>query len=489
MFLTHTKTKIDLPVAIFQKTLATVFLGATVLFVAGVLFMAGYSATYEDKILPNIYAGSVLLGGKEVNAVSSEILTATANFDKQHSLALSYNGEKYYPSLIDLGIEIDINQTARQAALYGRDTEGLDRFFEMVNSLVSDQIIPLAVNVDQDKLADYIKNNLSQLEVMAQDAYINFDSGEPRPVPAKEGLAIDRKILSQKIVQAVSNLKPDKIELQIVAVYPDVDYQEAEELAQVAKKIIREPIILSYQDYAYKIESKEIASWLISTKNPKTSKLELSIQESALNKTLDRIGADFENKPQNKIIIAAKENTVVIQEGVEGQIADRKKALEDIAKVLFKNADRAVDLVLVSSAPQEEHEYVPTAPSSEGNVIAVNLTRQRVYAYENGELIYATKVSTGRAGYETPSGQFKIYAKDRSAKMSGPGYYLPGVPYIMWYKGDYSLHGTYWHNNFGYPMSHGCSNLPTLSAEWLFNWAPVGTSVYIANELDGALVY
>ncbi len=61
--------------------------------------------------------------------------------------------------------------------------------------------------------------------------------------------------------------------------------------------------------------------------------------------------------------------------------------------------------------------------------------------------------------------------------MRGPGYDLPGVPYTMYFYKGYALHGTYWHNNFGHPMSHGCVNLRTSDAGWLFNWASVGTPV------------
>jgi lipoprotein-anchoring transpeptidase ErfK/SrfK len=63
--------------------------------------------------------------------------------------------------------------------------------------------------------------------------------------------------------------------------------------------------------------------------------------------------------------------------------------------------------------------------------------------------------------------------------MTGPGYYLPNVPYTMYFYRGYGLHGTYWHANFGRPMSHGCVNLPTYEAQWLFNWAPVGTLVNV----------
>jgi lipoprotein-anchoring transpeptidase ErfK/SrfK len=63
--------------------------------------------------------------------------------------------------------------------------------------------------------------------------------------------------------------------------------------------------------------------------------------------------------------------------------------------------------------------------------------------------------------------------------MSGPGYYLPGVPYTMYFYKGYGLHGTYWHSNFGTPMSHGCVNLKTEDAGWLYNWASIGTIVNI----------
>jgi lipoprotein-anchoring transpeptidase ErfK/SrfK len=76
-------------------------------------------------------------------------------------------------------------------------------------------------------------------------------------------------------------------------------------------------------------------------------------------------------------------------------------------------------------------------------------------------------------------GRFKIYAKYRSAPMSGPGYYLPGVPWTMYFHKGYAIHGTYWHNNFGTRMSHGCINMKTPEAKWLFKWAPKGTLVVV----------
>lgn len=114
-----------------------------------------------------------------------------------------------------------------------------------------------------------------------------------------------------------------------------------------------------------------------------------------------------------------------------------------------------------------------------GKYFLVDLSEQRVYAFEGETLVRWTTVSTGRWPTPTVTGAFRIYAKYVSTRMRGPGYDLPNVPYTMYFYKGYGLHGTYWHNNFGTPMSHGCVNMPTPEAEWAFNWAPMGTTVIV----------
>ena len=135
--------------------------------------------------------------------------------------------------------------------------------------------------------------------------------------------------------------------------------------------------------------------------------------------------------------------------------------------------------------------YIPPSPSAPKPTVAfdgkdtrwidVDLTTQRLYAYEGENVVNSFIVSTGTWLTPTVVGEFKIYVKYLSNKMSGPGYYLPDVPYIMYFHGSYGLHGTYWHNNFGTPMSHGCVNLRTDDAGWLYDWASVGTVVNVHN--------
>lgn len=115
--------------------------------------------------------------------------------------------------------------------------------------------------------------------------------------------------------------------------------------------------------------------------------------------------------------------------------------------------------------------------------IEVDLTNQHLYAFEGGRKVYDFLVSTGKWG-RTPTGTFTIANKFRYTKMSGGNpalntyYYLPNVPYVMFFGNNqipasrgFSLHGTYWHSNFGHPMSHGCVNMKTEEAGIIYNWS------------------
>ncbi len=109
--------------------------------------------------------------------------------------------------------------------------------------------------------------------------------------------------------------------------------------------------------------------------------------------------------------------------------------------------------------------------------IDINLSRQTLTAYVGQTPVFTAIVSTGTSRTPTVVGTYSIYVKYLSTAMSGPGYYLPNVPYTMYFYRGYGIHGTYWHNNFGTLMSHGCVNMRTSDAQWLYNWAPVGTKV------------
>ncbi len=136
--------------------------------------------------------------------------------------------------------------------------------------------------------------------------------------------------------------------------------------------------------------------------------------------------------------------------------------------------------------------------------IEVDLSEQTLRAWDGSQLFLETKISSGLPGTPTPKGDFRVWVKLRATKMEGGQgryyYYLPNVPYVMYFENEsvpgwrgYGIHGTYWHNDFGTPHSHGCVNVPTSVAEQLYYWAtpslPSGkTSVFAGPDNPGIKV-
>jgi hypothetical protein len=131
------------------------------------------------------------------------------------------------------------------------------------------------------------------------------------------------------------------------------------------------------------------------------------------------------------------------------------------------------------SAPAAGPGFRPYGLTLNDRWIAVDLSTQTTYAMQGDTIMHTFLVSTGRWPTVTVKGVYKIYVKYRTANMTGDDYFLPNVPYVMYFYKGYGLHGTYWHTSFGTPMSHGCVNLSPHDAAWLYEFASVGTLVSV----------
>ncbi len=127
--------------------------------------------------------------------------------------------------------------------------------------------------------------------------------------------------------------------------------------------------------------------------------------------------------------------------------------------------------------------------------IEIDLTTQKIYGIEDDQRKFEYQVSSGKRGYETPNGEYSIWTKIPRQKMSGGSkekgtyYYLPNVPNIMFFYNEktpkirgFAIHGAYWHNKFGGPVSHGCINMNPAESKVLYDWAEVGTKVIIYGK-------
>lgn len=135
--------------------------------------------------------------------------------------------------------------------------------------------------------------------------------------------------------------------------------------------------------------------------------------------------------------------------------------------------------------PNEELSLLsPDVPESE-KLIHVELATQLVTAFEGDTMVFSSRCSSGSKGTRTPTGDFLTYHKGPSVHMNNQDedvknhYDLPGVPWCTFFTGyGNAFHGTYWHNDYGRPRSHGCVNLPSEDAKWIYRWSrpnvPIG---------------
>jgi hypothetical protein len=142
-----------------------------------------------------------------------------------------------------------------------------------------------------------------------------------------------------------------------------------------------------------------------------------------------------------------------------------------------------------------DQELSPLSPQVPGDQkhIRIFLNRQLLLAYEWDVLVYAARVSTGQADYETPAGQFQTFHKRPTYHMVGGAdeahvFDLPGVPWDTYFtENGAAMHGTYWHSDFGHTHSHGCVNLSPEDARWIFRWTqpslPAGETLRLTPGL------
>jgi len=128
-----------------------------------------------------------------------------------------------------------------------------------------------------------------------------------------------------------------------------------------------------------------------------------------------------------------------------------------------------------------DEELTPLSPNipAADKLIHVDLPQQMVTAFEGNTMVFSVRCSSGGKGTRTPTGEFSTYHKGPSIHMTNQDedgatnyYHLPGVPWVSFFTSEGSaFHGTYWHNDYGRPRSHGCVNLKSQDAKWIYRWS------------------
>lgn len=253
------------------------------------------------------------------------------------------------------------------------------------------------------------------------------------------------------------------------------------QLAAKIQAVTSQPVSLTLGSQTVGINTDTIKSWLKVTNDTSRGDSYIHVDQTAIASTLAKIVKDHTIAPLNQVMATHEGTTVLIAAGKNGlQPTDPSSVVTQIDKNLL--AGQGLQL----NVPTQTVAFSVVTPAAFSKLLEVNVVTKEMYAYDNGQLTRTFPISAGAWATPTPIGQYKIYQKLPVQDMSGYNtngtkYFQPHVHWINYFlPGGYAVHGNYWRpaSYFGViNSSHGCVSLPDDQAEWVYDWAPIGTTV------------
>lgn len=439
------------------------------MFILTAAFFA-FAVSFQNRIFPNVHIGPVAVGGLTAEQARVKVWNYLAQ-KPQPRLVIGQT--VLTPSEGELGIAYHVDASI---------TAALQSEFSSV---------PLQFHWESEMLARTLQNFEARLGFAPANAQLSVGGNDVVIVEDRPGFRLDEEGLRQQLTTLVTQGQFALADLPLVPQEAHVRTQDLIASRDEAARVLAKTYTLSADQKTFALTRDTLKYWLVS-RTPVTGVRVLSsltlppddqsavgLDEDQINTYLENLAVEVDKPATPQRLLVSKNKTEVLQFGKPGRRLDIEKATTLIEQNILALTDDVTVLPFFTEQPSVISVAPPPAPISKGKVITVDLTKMVEYLYEDGQLVYTSKISPGINNW-TPTGTFHIYAKTKKQKMSGRGYYVPNVPNILWFKGDYSLHGVYWHNDFGVkPRSHGCVGEPLKEAEWVFNWTPVGTPLVI----------
>lgn len=443
---------------------------AVLLFFAGSTFV--YGQVMRGRLLQGMRVAGVDVGGLLLLEANEKLSAAVASYSA-NGARLVVGPETHTVPFEEFGFSFDIDAALSDAYAHGRASGFALPPFAHV------QDFPLVVKTNTDVERTFLASLMDRYSRPAVDAAWIFENDALVLQPAKPGQNILPPSLTL-LTNSLSTLDPMVIRLKTHTVQPDMTDAEVLPLQIALQRAVAHPVTVTMFGGSVTLQPSDLRRWL--AVHSVAGKPELGLSDGFAETMLAPLSALLFVAPKETFDFATATRGEYALKNSEGRELDEAETTRRIVSVLDDPGDRIVEAAVRTVSAITPRETV-TPPRTEGKVIVVDLSRQAVFAFDNEQLAFWTRASTGKGGYKTPTGQWKIYGKTRRQVMSGSGYYLPNVQWVLPYNGDYTLHGTYWHTDFGNPRSHGCTNLSNADAEWLYHWAEIGTPVVVTERL------
>lgn len=357
---------------------------------------------------------------------------------------------------------------------------------------------PFVLTVDPDSASDTLRSAVPAAWEAPVDATVVFDdaAGAYVVTPAAPGTGLDLDALTQSVHDAlVSGQATVDFSTDPIAYEPAIADSEAVAMQEHLNTLLTEVGFYVGDERVVAIDAPTAASWLQVVADD--GELRVETDAGAIQQVVDTI-PEQANRPPVDATIVVNSRGSVLREVTGGQPGYEITSTEGIAEAFAEQLASGT-----AKYPLEVTE-TPFGTTEVVRRIEVDLSEQRLWMYENDQVIDSWRVSSGKPNTPTYTGTYTIGWKTPSQTMTGyerrngerfidpnwrgktdsRGYAMfeqPNVKWAMYFNGDQAFHGVYWHSNWGTRMSHGCVGMPDWRAKQLYEWSPQGLEVTIRS--------
>ncbi|HMS23276.1 MAG TPA: L,D-transpeptidase family protein [Candidatus Saccharibacteria bacterium] len=376
-------------------------------------------------------------------------------------------------SLSKTGVSIDLDTSIENAILTKKPKNLLKRlaFWDKYD-------VPLDLTTNQKTIEKFVDKQLTVVLSKPKNATVKVTGGTSSIVNEKNGKGYSVADPQTTLLSHISYLNKGPITLEKSSLRAKVTKTEALKAKTIVDTYLKRKVNFDITGVVITASPADIGRWLEITPVTKNKTIDVEINSGKVLEYLDDIAAPYVSPPQNAIVLPGSSRVLITgSNGID--IVNKEALASEISKQMLKKS--TINQTL--SVQYQTYKTVTATPHDKW--IAVDLTSKVLYAYENTKLVNTFLISGGAPGTPTVEGTYKIYSKIASQDMAGPNadgtrYFQPGVPYVNYFYADYAIHGVYWRPDSylgNINASHGCVGMNVTQAGWLYNWAPVGTTV------------
>lgn len=461
----------------YIKFLVAFFLVSLICLVISYFLLAYLS---NDKSLPRVSMMNRDVSSLDANNIE-DLLSIIDKAKSDQKIIIEFDGKKVSKTYSEIGLSIDRGKTVSKVLNYGK-INGFYPSSEYVMQTIksSSRVEPVltwsngSTTVIDELFADK-KTDPKPAKYVISDNDLNIeneDTGYQLDINDVK-LEIERKYIENSYPK-VTGVKKETTSNMVAS---ELSYYKED-----AKAFVFKELNLVYNFKKILIDKDDMLGLIDLERTILEQKI--SISDSAIKSYLENKIASKINVTGKKRVISTYDNSV-ISEGKEGVQIDNDRTLENIKNAISTNSNTAKIETSVTEIVEELRSPGFSLGKYSGKYIEVNLSQQMLYTIEGDKLISSYKVSTGKWSMPTPVGEYYINNKNARAYSQKYALYMP---YWMAFIGsEYGIHelpewpdGTKeGESHLGTPVSHGCIRLGRGSAEQVYNWAEIGTLVYI----------